>query len=266
MDLAARERVADLVDGAGDRPQPFGLYALAHDHPVAELGREVERDVFLEFFGNSRELMAQEYDAYDDASVFLVVVDHRQLVVAGVERLMMPSVRGVKTLHDLERVWGEQVDDVLARSGLTFDLARVWDVSTIAIRPEYRGATSNGLISATFLQGVIQIGHACNVQYFVTTLDMVVLKLVQDLCNRPLSFFRGVEPMRYLDSPASVPCYIDMAGYTRRLRAEDPGGYTMWSEGRGFEAAMAQPDWSEVEMLRRSRAAAASGESPQPAG
>jgi len=175
---------------------------------------------------------------------------------AGVERFMMPSTTGLKTLHDIERVWQEPLDMVLARSGLAFDPARVWDVSTIAVRPEYRGAATNGLISASCLQAVIQIGHAWEVQYFVTVLDMVVMQLVQDLCHRPLSHFRGIEPMRYLDSPASVPLYIDMADYCRRLHVESADDYAMWIEGKGFEAAMAMPDWSTTRALMRSRSEA----------
>jgi hypothetical protein len=255
MDLAERELVAELAELAGDPSQPFGLYALGSEHPGAALGRQVEREVFFEFFGNSPELLAQEYDPYEPGSVYLLVVDHQQLVAAGVMRLMVPTPFGLKTLHDLERVWGEQLDDVLQRTGISFDLDRVWDVSTIAVRPAYRGTATDGLISASCLQGVIQIAHACDVQYFVTTLDMVVLKLVQDLCGRPLSMFRGVEPMRYLDSPASVPLYLDVAGYCNRLRAEDPATCAMFVEGKGFEAAMSTPDWSDVERIaNRTRA------------
>ena len=249
MDLAERELVAELAQGGGDPSQPFGMYALGSEHPAAGLGRQIEREVFFEFFGNSPELLAEEYDPYEPGSVYLLVVDHLQLVAVGVLRLIMPTPYGLKTLHDLEHVWGEQLDDVLHRTGLAFDLERVWDVSTIAVRQSYRGAASNGLISATCLQGVMQVARACDVQYFVTTLDMVVLKLVQDLCNRPLSMFRGVEPMRYLDSPASVPLYLDVEGYGSRLRAEDPPTYDMFIDGKGFETAMSTPDWSDVERI-----------------
>jgi hypothetical protein len=249
MDLAERELVAELAERAGNPHQPFGLYALGSDDPAAEVGRTVEREVFFEYFGNTREFLAHEYDPYEAGSVYLLVVDHARLVAAGVLRLIMPTPFGLKTLHDLERVWGEDVDDVLERTGLSFDMDRIWDVSTIAVRPDYRGSATDGLISASCLQGVIQVGHSCDVQYFVTTLDMVVLKLVQDLCNRPLSMFRGVEPMRYLDSPASVPLYLDVAGYSNRLRAEDPATAHIFVEGGGFEEAMSTPDWSTVEHL-----------------
>jgi hypothetical protein len=265
MDLVARELVDELVTRAGNPDQPFGLYLIAGDDPASELGRDVEREVFLEFFGNSRELLADEYGAYDPSSIFLVVVDHTRLVSAGVLRLIMPSTVGLKTVHDLEEVWGVPFAEACERAGITTDPARLWDVSTIAVRPEYRGSATDGLISAACLQGVIQVGRACGVEYYVTTLDMIVLKLVQELCSRPLSPFPGVEPMRYLDSPASVPLYLDMDSYCSRLRSEEPAAAATWVDGRGFEAAMSTPDWTAAEVIRRSRAAAGA-ESPTPAG
>jgi hypothetical protein len=255
MDLVEAEIVAELAGQAGDPPQPFGLYAIGSDHPGAALGRQVEHEVFYEYFGNTPDLLADEYDPYEHASMYLLAVDHARLVTAGVMRLIMPTPYGLKTLHDMETVWGEDVDAVLERTGITFDRDRVWDVSTIAVRPEYRGSSTDGLISASCLQGVMQIAHVCDVQYFVTTLDMVVLKLFQDLCSRPMALFRGVEPMRYLDSPASVPLYLDVAAYIARVGVEDRPMYEMFVEGKGFEAAMSTPDWSVVRgIVDRTRA------------
>ncbi len=243
MDLNERELVDELIGRGGPIPaQPFGMYAVRADDPAAELGRAVEREVFMEFFGNSPELLAAEYDPYEIGTMFLLIVDHRRLVAAGAERFIMPSAAGLKTLHDIERVWQQSLPDVLERSGVDLDVDRTWDVATIGVRAEYRGDASNGLLSASFLQGVIQLGHAFGVKHFVTTLDLVVYRLVQDLCGRPLASFAGIEPMRYLDSPASVPLYIDMADYADRLRA-DPAQYDMWIDGRGLEAAIALPAW-----------------------
>jgi hypothetical protein len=251
MHLAERELAEQLVARDGDSPaQPFGIYAVPADDPASELGRAVEREVFMEFFGNTPELLAAEYDPYEPGTLFLVALDHCRLVAVGVERFIMPSAAGLKTLHDLERVWKESLPDVLSRSAVELEPARTWDVSTIAVRAEYRGKASNGMISAAFLRGVIQLGHTFAVKHFVTTLDLVVYRMVQELCSRPLNSFAGVEPMRYLDSPASVPLYLDMDEYCTRLRA-DPDAYEMWIRGRGLEAAIAMPDWSALPALIR---------------
>jgi hypothetical protein len=251
--LDERELTEALITRDGGVPaQPFGLYAVLADDAAAELGRAVEREVFMEFFGNTIELLAAEYSPYEIQTLFLIAVDHRRLVPVGVERFIMPSPAGLKTLHDIERVWAQPTDEVLSRAGIPLDEARSWDVATIAIRPEYRGKASDGMLSASFLQGVIQLGHAFGVTHFFTTLDLVVYRMVQDLCGKPLKHFPGIEPMRYLDSPASVPLYIDMADYCRRLR-EDLALYEMWIEGKGLEAAISTPRWQELPGLMRPR-------------
>ena len=105
VDLDLRERCAALVDRSGST-QPFGLHVVASTDPAAELGRVVERVVFEEFFDNSPELLDEEYEPYEPASMFLCVIDQRRLVPAGVMRLIVPSPAGLKTLDDIERVLG----------------------------------------------------------------------------------------------------------------------------------------------------------------
>ena len=58
-----------------DAVEPFGAYLFRGDEPGAELGRHVERAVFLEAFGNTPELLAEEYGPYEASSVFICVVD-----------------------------------------------------------------------------------------------------------------------------------------------------------------------------------------------
>jgi hypothetical protein len=251
MDLHERELVDALLQrNATEAATPFGMYAVAADDSAADLGRLVEREVFMEFFGNTPELLATEYGPYEKSSMFLVIVDHRRLAVAGVERFIMPSPAGLKTLNDLEAVWKKGVRDVLGQSRVDLDPERTWDVATIGVRAEYRGKAGNGMLSASLLQGVIQLGHAFGVKHFLTTLDVVVYRMVQDLCAKPLRSFVGVEPMRYLDSPASVPLYIDMADYCERLKA-DQASYETWIEGKGLEAAISMPSWRTLPRFTR---------------
>ena len=250
VDLAERELAEELVARRGEPDTPFGLYAVWSEDPAADLGRAVERDVFFEAFGNTPDLLAQEYDVYEPASLFLIAVDHNRLLPAGVLRLITATPIGLKTLHDIERVWGESLDDVLERSGVTFHPERVWDGATMAVRREYRASATDGIISASFLQSVPQLGHVFPIDYVLATVDVVVLKLIQDMCARPMHAFKGVEPIRYLDSPLSVPAYFDIAEYTERVRP-DPSLYEMWIEGKGFEAAISTPDWAELARVTR---------------
>src|SRR5580700_11513343 len=136
-DAELRRRAGALA--APGIPAPLGVYLFRATDPAAELARHVERVVFMETFGNTPELLAKEYAPYEDASIFLCVVDHLRRVPAGTMRIVLPSVVGFKTLDDAEPVWGEPVAAMAARTDIDIDLARTWDIATLAVDPAYRG-------------------------------------------------------------------------------------------------------------------------------
>ena len=217
MDLSLRELTESVI--GDDRPeQPFGTYVFSGTDPGAELGREIERQVFLEYFGNSpraarrgvRTVRARQH----------VLLRHRPPA----------DEPGRRDAHD--RAVGRRAEDARRhRAGLgshdraavrvgrraAADPARIWDVSTLAVAADYRGRGSEGLISLALYQALFQAALPFAVDYFVTILDLVVLDLIQTRMGRPLSHFRGVEPKDYLDSPSSIPVYIDIPDYGVRL-------------------------------------------------
>ncbi|GIU86715.1 MAG: hypothetical protein KatS3mg009_1230 [Acidimicrobiia bacterium] len=245
MDLARRELAEALVAGRGQPEQPFGCYVIGGDDPAAELGRSVERDVFLEYFGNTEELLAAEYGPYERTSLFLCVVDHRRLVPAGVMRMILPTPAGQKSLVDMERCWGTDAATAFARSGADVDPARVWDIATLAVAADYRGGGSEGLVSIALYQAAFQSALPCGIGFFVAILDSVVLRLIEERVSEPFRYFAGLEPRRYLDSPASLPVFVDIDDYSRRLRAADPRMHEVLLDGRGLEAAVSVPRWVE---------------------
>ena len=252
-----------LVRDAGRADTPFGLYVLSGRDPSAELARDVERDVFAEFFGNSPALLAEEYDPYEDASIFFVVIDHARMVPAGVMRVIRPSTAGLKSLDDLDRVWGASTDEVCARTGVSFAGTRVWDIATLAAAPEYRGEATGGLISLALYQAVGMLAARDAVDYLVAVLDLVVLDLIQTRIGRPFDRFRGIEPVAYLDSPASLPAYCDFPAHEARIRLLDPTMHALLYRGEGLEAAISSPDW-DVALPGADRPAAASTARPAP--
>lgn len=247
LDLV-KEQIRDLTTDVM-RPratEPFGLYAFPSSYPGAELGRHVERVVFKEFFDNSPALLAEEYGPYDDASLFFCVIDHRRRLPAGVLRVIVPSDAGFKSLHDIEAVWGERLDDVLRRTGIRWDERRLWDVATVAVEGEYRGAATEGLVSLSLYQGFAQGALRSGVKWAVAVLDVVVLELVQEVTVRPFQYFQGLEPMRYLDSPSSVPVWIDGDEWQERIEVADPAMHALLVEGQPLGPAMGLPHWDEV--------------------
>ena len=238
-----RSLAHDTIEAAGRHDEPFGLYVIPSSRPAAELVRTVEREVFLEYFDNTAEMLASEYDAYESASVYLCVMDHRREVAAGAMRLILPSPAGLKTLDDLERAWSEPPHEVMARSGLDLPARQVWDIATIAVSPDYRGAATDGLISLSLYQGVIQLALERDVRWVLAILDLVVLDLIQNGTGRPFSPFVGIEPMSYLDSPSSLPVWCDLHDYGQRLSLTDPVMHEILFLGSGLEAAVSLPHW-----------------------
>jgi hypothetical protein len=243
LDLGLRERCAALVERSGSEA-PFGTYVVAANDPAAEIGREVERQVFGEFFGNTPEMLAEEYAPYEASSIFLCVIDQRRLVPAGVSRSIISSAAGFKSLHDVPRVWGADADELIARSGSGLDLGKCRDIATLATAADYRGAGTEGLVSLALYQAIIMSSIMTDAPWLVAVMDVAVIDLLSERIGSPFSRYPDVQPERYLDSPASLPVYVDLPGYGNRLEQADANMHEILFRGRGLEAAVRTPDWA----------------------
>ena len=152
--------------------EPFGAYLFGPDEPGAELGRHLERQVFLEAFGNTVEDLAREYARYEKSSLFIVIVDHVRRLPAGVIRVVTPSPAGLKSLNDLEAGWGESADIMMQRTGLDFEPDKIWDVATLAVPPEYRGRATQGLVTMGLYQTLTMGARSIGVELLVAILDV----------------------------------------------------------------------------------------------
>lgn len=242
-----REIAAAVADSAGNPIEPFGLYGFAGASQESVLPRAVERNVFAEQFGNSPELLAAEYGDYEPSTFFFCVIDHRRNLPVGSVRLLLPSLAGFKTLADIERVWGRPLDATLQQSGIELDLTRMWDVATIAVDREYRGKVTQSLVSGSLYQAICRGAYLAEVGWVIAVLDLIVLDLIQTISHDAYQRFAGCEPMRYLDSPASLPVYCDADAYLPRLAEIDPPTYELLIDGRGMEEAVRPPDWDALQ-------------------
>lgn len=257
LDLAReelREMASGVIDAAGDPTEAFGMYVFGADEQASMLARHVERVVFDQWFGNSPELLDAEYGPYEASSVFLTIIDHRRRLPAGMARITFPSPIGFKTLHDIEAIWHQPVADVLGRTGLEWDLTRVCDVLGIAIMPEYRGKATDGLLTVSVLQFVVQSLLHIGGRYGITEIDTVVLEYLQASISHPYQQFPGLEPVRYLDSPSTVPVYVDLEEWMPRLAAADEHLYDILCVQEGIAPAISAPSWDRVtDIVSRAR-------------
>jgi hypothetical protein len=215
------ELADDLLTTTGRDDTPFGVYVLESGDPSSALARQVERDVFLEFFGNTVDMLDAEYRAYDAASTFLCVIDHERRVTAGMIRLISPSPAGFKTLHDLDSIWGLPTAELARPEQVGLDTSSLWDLATLAVARDYRAAASSGLVSMALYQAVNMLGHAHGIRWATAVMDMVVLDLINSAWRRPFTGVPGADPRRYLDPPTHAILF----------------------EGRGLESTVSTPQW-----------------------
>jgi hypothetical protein len=222
--------------------EPFGVYMFHGTDPASDLGRQVERDVFLESFGNTSDLLDKEYEPYEPASLFLCVLDQMRRLPAGVMRLVMPSEAGFKSLNDLGPVWGTPAEELIERTGMGLDPSTTWDIATLAINEEYRGKATMGLVAMGLYQGLGLSTLACGTKWWIAILDLPVLRMIRWKLHVAFTGYKGAGPLPYLGSPASLPVWVDTHAAHQRMSVCVPELSTIYWEGTGIEAAVRRLD------------------------
>ena len=238
---ALREVASSLIPRSSK--QPMSLYLCRPEDPTATLPLHVERSVFEESLPNAAELLVDEFGPYEHATLLLCVIDQHRRLPAAMLRLIFPSTQGLKTLNDLEPIWGEPGAELYERTGIEYESAHTWDIATLAIAPEYRAAAFQGVITMALCQTISVLGLRCEFTSSVAVLHLPVLRMLQWKLHRPFSEFSDVEPRPYLDSPASLPVWMRLADWHERLFERDRVLYDIMTTGTGLESVVRPPDW-----------------------
>jgi hypothetical protein len=238
QDLASRTLVKTSVDTTA--PEPFGAYVFSTSDPAAEIARGLERNVFLDAFGNTPELLHQEYHRYEPASYFVCVIDHRRGVCAAMMRVIVPIVDGpgLKSLRDVEQIWGRPAEQLLAESGVFLDASSTWDLATLAVDPEYRTGAALGLMHIGLYQAVARLAMQFNITWLVAILDYPVYRLIRLQLRRIFVAYGDERP--YLGSARSVPAYCPIAEAEQEARSADSSLHELIYVGSAIKDALRQ--------------------------
>jgi hypothetical protein len=229
--------------------EPFGAYVFRHDDRGAGLARTLETTVFWNAFDESPQVQEAEFLRYEPASFFFCVIDHRRHVPAGMMRVIVPSPAGLKSLNDIRRMWGEAPEDAIARTGMGLDVARTWDVATMAIAEGYRGKAAKGLVAMALYQGLTLAAFHSGVDWFVAVFDLPVFRLVRWRLHLIFAGYEGLGPVRYLGSDAAIAAWCDVRAGERRLAAEAPELHAIFVKGEGLEPALRSIDLAAIDRL-----------------
>lgn len=121
-------------------PGNFRYVAVAvnGDNEFSNIGRNVERIVFDDAFGNDAEEMQKEYGPFEAASRFFISIDRQTEQPSGVLRVIRNSPLGLKTLRDSQgKPFFVDIEKARLQPGMS-DIDKIQDVGTIAVPKEHR--------------------------------------------------------------------------------------------------------------------------------
>ncbi|BEL05009.1 hypothetical protein Q0Z83_032000 [Actinoplanes sichuanensis] len=228
--------------GAG-RPGRFLTVIAADGHPLADVGRAVERAVFEPAFGNDADTMTSEYGPYEQRSLFFVVLDRRTGRPAGATRVIAGVGAQVKTIADAPAHIGRSAGEILDAHGMRGQT--IWDFATVAVLPAYRGRRYGLTVSSLLYRTFAVAGTRAGVEHAVVMLDVRAWRNMTLIGNRlyPLA---GSAPFAYLGSAdtralyARIPDFVpDMTRQAAALRGFGDG-YAGRIPGRGWRRPLAR--------------------------
>jgi hypothetical protein len=204
---------------------------------LLESARECEAEVFLRWFGNTREQLDQEYQAYEDCSVFIAIADSHDDVVGEV-RLLVPGGRnGLKMPADVGNdPWN--VDGARAAAAVGMNPASTWEVATIGLR--YDRETAGASLSESLFYGMLAYGRANRMMWSVAILDDRVRRLMSSI-GLLLRVLPGTGTAPYLGSPASTPVYTHLRGMLETQRKQYPDAHRLVTLGLGLNGVSVPP-------------------------
>jgi hypothetical protein len=192
---------------------PFIALAVRHDDLLADVARTVERKVFEESFALDAALMTAEYTAYEQDSLFFLVLDRRTLLPAGAARVIDG---GGKTLDDAPGMIGVDLSTIVATHDM-FD-GKIWDFATLAVLPEYRGGKST-MVSSLLYRAFLNGGRRAGVRHVVAMLDSRAHRGIA-MIGAPFEPMAGSEPFDYLGSPSTSALYMSFGAIEPAIAAE----------------------------------------------
>lgn len=232
------ELLLKLEDRADRHETPFGTYLIEGASVFADIARFTELCVFAEFFGNDSSLMSAEYDAFDDASTHIVVIDHAKAMPAGSVRVIRDSDAGFKSLVDMAARpdWDVPRGQIEAFHDVKLDSKRILDLATAAVLPAYR----DGVVSPALYHGLYWLTLQGGYETWIGVGDVNVIEMFWSL-GAPFQRVCDLPALPYLDSPASWPIIVRVGDLRTAVREARPLPIVGMLRGAGVTGQVSLP-------------------------
>jgi hypothetical protein len=196
----------------GEFPDRYVCMEVDGRTQYANIGRQIEREVFEESFGNDASEMMTEYGPYEEHSRFFITIDTQTATPTGVLRVIENSENGLKTLNDVqdpEKVTESKVipiEEVMRKHGIE-NLDKCDDVGTVAVPERFRGP-GNGGISIQLYRAWYVSAQNRGVEHVVSMIDKKPLSTLRNFLGIPFKPLAGrKDGVPYLGSGESYPVY-----------------------------------------------------------
>lgn len=165
------EVVVEDKEAAGNSDS-FSVVRIDQGSKFGDIARYVEAKIFRESWYQNltpeqfAEEMLTEYSPYDDKSRFLLVMDTETIdekglpKLVGMARVVGEDVNLLKTVHDMQEVWGIsreviledlphciEGNEALCADQIVGTPEKTWDYSSMAVSEDYRGSNAYPIIS-----------------------------------------------------------------------------------------------------------------------
>ena len=247
-DIEVTELTKDLLKEHTDtlpKDMPFTCVRIKGTSPYANLARNIEGKIFTEELHDDPQRMAADFEPYEDASYFFLVIDTEKSLPTGTLRIIEDGPNGFMTINELlnhvnpgetapQRFFNHAVfypsfnnkaKDYGDR-GINITPGNTWEVGTIAVLPEYRRGINasqeqtmisyivSGLLYRSLYAGAVNNG----IEGFLSIIDPAALATLRGL-GIPFDDIPGTSLMKFDDGSEFQPCYAVVQDFDFRMRS-----------------------------------------------
>ena len=202
--------VDDLLDSSRGRAR-FSVHLAEPGDDAAALSLQVAADVFLRAFGNTADLLRNEYADLVPSMRHVVVLDRAARTAVGSAILQVSPAGELKTIVDVARPpWAVPSDEALRALGLSAHDTTAADLLLLSVQPGYR---RHGIGTLLLYGAWVATAGMC-LDSWTAILDDPLLAGLRAMSRGAV---RPIAPSRpYLGSRGSTPI-------TMRMRPADDG-------------------------------------------
>ena len=194
LDEGPLRRLTAAALAAHPSPGRFAALAVGPDDPMADVARTVERA-----------LAPADFSEHEQSSLFLLVMDRRTGLPAGIGRVIDG---GGRTLDEAPAHIGRDLSRIVAAHGLHD--GKIWDVATISSLPAYRRGRTRQTVGSLLYRTFLNAGRRAGVRHVVALLDHRAQRHMALLGTRFVPMAAS-GPFAYLGSPSTRALYHSFA-------------------------------------------------------